>query len=82
MKNRSLSSTFHKIETTIQDLRLHKLWIIYPGDKQYVLSDKVEALPLVSCAEALRYLRCSSVYRESATMRSSPRGTLERVQEG
>ncbi len=42
------------IETTIQDLRLHKLWIIYPGDKQYVLSDKVEALPLVSCAEALR----------------------------
>ncbi|MBM3791454.1 MAG: ATP-binding protein [Acidobacteria bacterium] len=36
------------VETAVRDLRLHKLWIIYPGTKRYLLAEKVEALPLVS----------------------------------
>ena len=40
--------------TAVRDLRLDKLWIIYPGKERYALAEKTEALPLVSAAAALR----------------------------
>ncbi len=39
------------IQAAVRDLRLNKLWILYPGDKRYALSDKVEVLPLAACEQ-------------------------------
>ena len=30
----------------ISDLKLRRLWIVYPGDRSYSLSDRIVALPL------------------------------------
>ena len=30
----------------VEDLRLERLWVVYPGDSNYFLSDKIEVLPL------------------------------------
>jgi predicted AAA+ superfamily ATPase len=40
------------IKTAIDDLGLHHLTIIYPGDKSYMISDKVQVMPLKSIATA------------------------------
>jgi predicted AAA+ superfamily ATPase len=37
------------IRVAVEDLRLDRLWIVYPGEQRYSLADKVEALPLISC---------------------------------
>ena len=39
---------------TAVDLQLHKLWLVYPGDRRYELGERVEALPLESLANTLR----------------------------
>ena len=39
------------IRTALHDLSLDKVWVIYPGDKQFILTDKVEALPLKKLLE-------------------------------
>ena len=39
---------------TAVDLRLHRIWVVYPGDKRYELGERVEALPLDSLATVLR----------------------------
>ena len=39
------------IRTVLNDLNLDKVWLIYPGDKQFILTDKVEALPLKKLLE-------------------------------
>lgn len=35
----------------IQDLKLTRLWVIYPGENKYPISDKIDALPLQNCLE-------------------------------
>jgi hypothetical protein len=30
----------------LADLDLHELWVIYPGDKKYQLTEKIWVLPL------------------------------------
>ena len=30
----------------IEDLGLEHLWVIYPGDQQYALDDRITAIPL------------------------------------
>jgi hypothetical protein len=30
----------------IEDLRLDRLFVVYPGDRRYSLTDKIEAVPL------------------------------------
>ncbi len=35
------------------DLKLDKLWIIYPGERRYMLADNAEVVPLRDCASAL-----------------------------
>jgi predicted AAA+ superfamily ATPase len=29
----------------IQDLQLDRLWVVYPGDQEYTLDDKISVLP-------------------------------------
>jgi predicted AAA+ superfamily ATPase len=41
------------IQAAMNDLRLDKLWIVYPGEKRYPLANKAETLPLTSCADVL-----------------------------
>jgi uncharacterized protein len=41
------------IRAAVNDLRLDKLWIVYPGENRYTLDDKVETLPLISCVDVL-----------------------------
>ncbi len=36
----------------LADLKLDKLYIVYPGEKRYALTKKVEVLPLAELANA------------------------------
>jgi len=38
---------------TTQDLALKRLWIVYPGEHRYVVSDRMEAVPLKKVGEVL-----------------------------
>ena len=38
--------TTKSMHVVIEDLRLEHLWVIYPGDQQYSLTDAITALPL------------------------------------
>ncbi len=39
----------------LEDLKLKKLWIVYPGKKQYSIHDKVEVLPLKNVPACWKY---------------------------
>ena len=41
------------METIRGDLRLDRLWIVYPGEMRYSLTDDIGVLPLAVLAEAL-----------------------------
>jgi predicted AAA+ superfamily ATPase len=45
------SKSMHSVMT---DLKLDRLWVIYPGEGRYPLTDRMEALPLAKCAAALK----------------------------
>ena len=38
------------MKTAIEDLDLEKITVIYPGDKQFKLSDQITVMPLKYCA--------------------------------
>lgn len=37
------------MSSALRDLRLHRLYVVYPGAKHYRLADRVEVLPLTEC---------------------------------
>jgi uncharacterized protein len=39
-------STTRSMHVAIEDLKLNKLWVVYPGTRPYHLSDKIQALPI------------------------------------
>jgi hypothetical protein len=39
--------------TALADLSLDRPWVVDPGRERYRLHDKVEAIPLIDCLEAL-----------------------------
>jgi predicted AAA+ superfamily ATPase len=41
------------LHTALADLSLDRAWVVYPGRERYRLHDKVEAIPLIDCLEAL-----------------------------
>jgi predicted AAA+ superfamily ATPase len=41
------------MHTALQDLNLHHLWVIYPGDQKYDLGEKITVLPLESILEII-----------------------------
>ncbi len=38
--------TTRSMQQAIEDLSLHQLWVIYPGDKNYALSENITVIPL------------------------------------
>ncbi len=43
--------TTKSMHVAIQDLRLEHLWVVYPGDLRYPLTDRITALPLQAVRE-------------------------------
>jgi hypothetical protein len=42
------------MHNVMADLKLDRLWVVYPGEGRYPLNDRIEALPLAKCAAALK----------------------------
>ena len=38
--------TTRSMHIVIEDLGLERLWVVYPGDREYALTDTITALPL------------------------------------
>ena len=38
--------TTRSMRVALQDLQLDHLWIVYPGDEEYVLDDRISVLPV------------------------------------
>jgi predicted AAA+ superfamily ATPase len=36
----------------MRDLALHRLWVLYPGERRYPLAERIEALPLIAVVRA------------------------------
>ena len=45
------------MQSALGDLRLDRLFVVYPGRTRYALSDRVEVLPLEECLTALAKMR-------------------------
>ncbi|MDI6740908.1 MAG: DUF4143 domain-containing protein, partial [Candidatus Edwardsbacteria bacterium] len=45
------------MRVALEDLKLHKLWVVYPGDGKYKLDAKIDALPLRMCLTAVEEMR-------------------------
>jgi hypothetical protein len=39
------------MKSALVDLELEHLWVIYPGDRQYPIAEKVTVLPLAQLAK-------------------------------
>ena len=37
-----------------KDLKLDRLWVVYPGESRYQMTDRIEALPLQDCEQVAR----------------------------
>jgi len=46
--------TSKSMHNVMADLKLDRLWVVYPGEGRYPLNDRIEALPLAKCAAALK----------------------------
>jgi predicted AAA+ superfamily ATPase len=46
--------TSKSMHNVVADLKLDRLWVVYPGEGRYPLTDRMEALPLAKCAAALK----------------------------
>lgn len=53
-KHADSPGTSKSMHTVMADLKLDRLWVVYPGEERYPFSDRMEALPLAKCAAALR----------------------------
>ncbi len=40
------------MHVALEDLRLDRLWVVYPGDRPYDLHEKVSVIPLSAVVEA------------------------------
>lgn len=45
-KYADLPATTKSMRVAVEDLKLHKLWVVYPGSKSFPLASKLEAIPL------------------------------------
>jgi uncharacterized protein len=45
------------MRSALEDLRLDRLFVVYPGPTRYSLADKIEVMPLKKCIETLMKLR-------------------------
>ena len=40
--------TTRSMRTALEDIELEKIWVVYPGSKQYALDDSIEVIPLTA----------------------------------
>ena len=52
-KHEDAPTATKSMHITTDDLALKRLWIIYPGEHRYVVSDRIEAVPLKKVGEVL-----------------------------
>jgi predicted AAA+ superfamily ATPase len=45
------------MRSALEDLRLDRLFVVYPGPTRYSLADKIEVMPLKECIETLMKLK-------------------------
>ncbi len=45
------------MQSALKDLKLHRLFVVYPGNTRYALSDRIDVLPLDALVETLSKLR-------------------------
>jgi hypothetical protein len=45
------------MQSALDDLKLDRLFVVYPGSTRYALSDRAEVLPLEACIASLKALR-------------------------
>lgn len=45
------------MHVALSDLKLKRIWIVYPGDRVWKLADRIEALPLSQMESAVRAMR-------------------------
>jgi hypothetical protein len=43
------------MKTSVEDLKLERLWVVYPGKAAYRLTENVQALPLSDIRDAWNY---------------------------
>lgn len=53
-KFKDAPSPTRSMRIAIQDLRLDRLWVIYPGTRAYDPDPRIRVLPLALCPEAFR----------------------------
>jgi predicted AAA+ superfamily ATPase len=46
--------TTKSMHVVIEDLKLDRLWVVYPGERRYPFDERMEAIPLSVCPEALK----------------------------
>jgi predicted AAA+ superfamily ATPase len=42
------------MRSVMEDLRLEKCWVIYPGERRHPLADRIEVVPMAECLNVLR----------------------------
>jgi hypothetical protein len=43
------------MKTAVEDLKLERLWVVYPGKADYRLTENVQALPLSDIRDVWNY---------------------------
>ncbi len=43
------------MKTAVEDLKLERLWVIYPGKADYRLTEKIEVIPLADVRDTWNY---------------------------
>lgn len=51
IKRSDAPSLTPSMRSALQDLRLDKLWVVYPGTQRYTLNDTTTAIPLVEALQ-------------------------------
>jgi hypothetical protein len=54
MKHADAPTLTNSIRVAIQDLKLERVFVVYPGQKAYALADNVEVIPLPAVADRLQ----------------------------
>ena len=49
-------STTKSIRVAMNDLKLERLWIVYPGNRNFALDDRIEAAALTGLASSIAKL--------------------------
>ena len=52
-KHQDVPNLTKSMHVAMEDLALHRLWVIYPGEHRYRMSDRMAAVPMKNAGEVL-----------------------------